>query len=229
MTTLDNDYPGHYAHPLVTWRSTLLGAVVGFVTAITLNIFGVGIGIAALGAGAGDSAAGAGIASAAWFAISNLIGLAVGGFFAARTTDNPDFHGGTMQGVAVWAVTTFATLFLVTSTISGAAGSVLKAAGTAASASSEAVADQTSPAEARSGAESAVDNASAALQRNEGAIREAADKAADVGASAALGIAASIFLGLLAAIFGAKLGSKHPKFDGRPTYVTGESRVRQTL
>ena len=42
----------YYAHPLVSWGPTILGAVVALITALMLNLLGAAIGVGAAASGA---------------------------------------------------------------------------------------------------------------------------------------------------------------------------------
>jgi hypothetical protein len=122
-------YPRNYAFPLVTWGSTILGSLVAVITSVMLNLLGAALGIAiAAGGQSSTAAASAGIISVAWVVIANLIALAFGAWVAARAAPNPDHHGGMLQGIAVWALTSFAALFIATSAISNLGGVAMQAA-----------------------------------------------------------------------------------------------------
>ena len=172
------------------------------------------------------SAADAGITSVIWVSVSNLIALGIGAWIAARSASNPDYHSGTLQGVAVWTVASIVVLILATSSISGAAGSLMRTAGNVAGASGEAVADNMSEGDLevqarriQAQAQAAAGRANEALDRNSGAVREVAEKAAAVTAAGAFGLFLSMLSGLIAAIVGAKLGARHPVWDTRPRHI----------
>lgn len=230
MATTDV-YPGHYAENLVTWRATLLGALVAFVLGVMFNILGAALGIAVLTAG---SAGGAGILSVIWLVVANLLALGIGAWFAARISATPDYHNGALQGMAVWAVTTALTVVLATTAISNLLGTVTNTVTGAAGAATNAVQQNTTTQQVQGAAQDLAANASdiaasaqQAIQENQGAIAQAADTAGTATATGTLGVFGAMLLGLLAAIIGARMGAKHPNWDTRPRY-TGASRVRET-
>ena len=220
----------HYAYPLVTWGSTLLGAAVALITAFMLNLLGaaLGIAVAAFGQSVGAAQTG-GIIGIVWLALANLIALGFGAWVAGRSTANPDHHGGTLQGIAVWAVTSFAVLYLAGSAIAGVGDAAMKTASVAATASSGAIAQQadraqTNGAQTNTQAQSNMQNVQASAQQNAGAIQDAAVKTAGTTATAAFGAFLAMALGLAAAIFGARLGARHPNWADRPRFTYVERR-----
>ena len=220
----------HYAYPLVTWGSTLMGAAVALITAFMLNLLGaaLGIAVAAFGQTTGAAQTG-GIIGIIWIAIANLIALGFGAWVAGRATANPDHHGGTLQGIAVWAVTSFAVLWLAGSAIAGVGGAAMKTADIAATASSGAIAQRVDPAptnatQPNAQAQSAMQNMQASAQQNAGAVQDAAVRTAGTTATAAFGAFLAMALGLAAAIVGARLGARHPNWADRPRFTYVERR-----
>ena len=224
----------HYAYPLVTWGSTLLGVAVALITAFMLNLLGAALGIAVAAFGqSADAAQTGGIIGMIWLAVANLIALGFGAWVAGRSTANPDHHGGALQGVAVWAVTSVAVLYLAGSAIAGIGGAAMKTADIAATASSGAVAQQAARSQANSTqtegqANSALQNVQASAQQNAGAIQDAAVKTAGTTATAAFGAFLAMALGLVAAIVGARIGARHPNWADRPRLTYAE-RSHDTL
>ena len=209
-------YDRHYAYPLVTWGSTFLGAVVALITAFMLNLLGAALGVAVLAFGpTASGAATAGIVGIAWVAIANLIALGFGAWVAGRSTANPDHHGGTLQGIAVWAVTSFAVLFILSSTLAGVGGAAMQSSDDSAAATASAQ----SGASALSGATRAAPSAPDAA-----AVQSAASQVAGATASAAFGTFLAMAFGLVAAIVGARLGARHPNWADRPRYTYVERR-----
>ncbi len=214
-------YERHYAYPLVTWGSTLLGAVVALITSFMLNMLGAALGIAVVAIGQTSSAAaGAGILSLVWIVVANLIALGFGAWVAGRSTANPDHHGGTLQGVGVWAVTSCAVIFLAGSALSGIGGDMMQSAGFQAQSSSPAMDSQQSGGPIQLEAPS---NA-AASQQDRAALHDAAVKTASATATAAFGAFLAMAFGLVAAILGARLGARHPGWADRPRFTYVERR-----
>ena len=220
----------HYSYPLVTWGSTLLGAAVALVTAFMLNLLGAALGVAVAAFGqSADAARTGGIIGVVWLAVAHLIALGFGAWVAGRSTSNPDHHGGTLQGIGVWALTSFAVLYLAGSAIAGVGDAAMKTANIAATASSGAIArqaDRAQPNGAQTGAQaqSAMTNMQASTERNAGAIHDAAEKTAGTTATAAFGAFVAMALGLVAAIVGARIGARHPNWADRPRFTYVERR-----
>ncbi len=225
MTAVEADASSHYSYPLLTWGSTLLGAVVALITSVMLNLLGaaIGIAVAAIGQSSNTSAT-AGIVGIIWIGIANLVALGFGAWVAARSTANPDHHGGTLQGIAVWAVTSFAVLFLAGSAISGIGGVMMKTAGIAATASSGTIAQQANRPDTEARAQTSAQDAQASMQQNAAAIQDGATKAAGATAAAVFGTFLAMVLGLVAAIYGARMGAQHPNWADRPRYTYVERR-----
>ncbi len=144
MAAVETDVSRHYSYPLLTWGSTLLGGVVALDHLPHAEPAWAPRSASPPPPSASHAGASAtaGIAGIVWVAIANLVALGFGAWVAARSTANPDHHGGALQGIAVWAVTSFAVLYLASSAISGLGGAVMKTAGIAASASSTTIAQQ---------------------------------------------------------------------------------------
>ena len=137
--------------PRVSWGAIIAGALVAVTIGLMLNALGAGIGATAVDTTARDtpSAASFGVGAAIWLLVSNLIGLAMGSYVAARlsgTTDNTD---GTLHGLAVWATSFLLSAVLLGNLVAGVAstaansasnivGGVARGAGSAVSAVSNA-------------------------------------------------------------------------------------------
>ena len=221
---------GHYAYPLVTWGSTLLGAAMALITSLMLNLLGAAIGVAYATFGQTTGAAAlSGVVGILWVAMVNLVALGFGAWVAGRATANPDHHGGTLQGIAVWAVTSFAILFLASSAVAGVGNLAIASADVAAKAASSATVS--GPAANATGAGDSQGSGnvqssgnvqdSGPSGANAAALQSAGVTAADAVASAAFGTFLAMVLGLVAAIYGARAGARHPNWADRPrfTYV----------
>ncbi|MCW8084717.1 hypothetical protein OF850_03685 [Roseococcus sp. MDT2-1-1] len=116
---------------------------------LMLNALGAGVGATTVDATARDtpSASSFGIGAAIWVLISNLIGLAVGAYVAARLSGTSDNTDGTLHGLAVWGTTFLISAVLLGNLVAGIAstaatsassvlGGVVRGAGSAASAAS---------------------------------------------------------------------------------------------
>ncbi len=218
-------YQRHYAYPLVTWGSTILGAVVALVTSLMLNFAGAALGIAAVAIGqTSGAAASAGLIGIIWVAVANLVALGFGAWVAGRSTANPDHHGGTLQGIAVWAVTSIAVFVVAGSALAGLGGTAMQTAGLATNGAAQANAGQEASAADRAKMQNALVDAQASAQQNAAAIQDAAAKTAGATAAAAAGTFLAMVLGLVAAIIGARMGTRHPNWADRPRFNVVERR-----
>ncbi|MCI0757170.1 tellurite resistance TerB family protein [Teichococcus vastitatis] len=160
----------------MSWGAVIAGAIVAVTIGLMLNALGAGIGATAVDAAARDTPAASsfGIGAAVWVLISNLIGLAVGGYVAARLSGTADNTDGTLHGLAVWGTTFLISAVLlgnlvagVTSTaVSGASslvGSVAQGAGSAVSAVGEQAANRTDTGTLQSTAQGLINRVQGAL------------------------------------------------------------------
>jgi hypothetical protein len=135
----------------VSWGAVIAGAVVAVTIGLMLNALGAGVGATTVDATARDtpSAASFGIGAAIWLLVSNLIGLAVGGYVAARLSGTSDNTDGTLHGLAVWGTSFLISAVLLGNLVAGVAstaansassiiGGVARGAGSAVSAASDA-------------------------------------------------------------------------------------------
>lgn len=139
----------------VSWGAILSGALVAVVVGAMFNILGVAIGASTVDATVPGETPGAstfGIAGAAWFLLSNLLGLACGGYVASRLSGTADDTDGVLHGLSVWAIAFLVSGVLlgnvvagtargVTSAVSSVASGLGSAASSLGSAASEAVPD----------------------------------------------------------------------------------------
>jgi len=102
--------------PRISWGAVLAGALVAVAVGLSLNVLGAAVGATAVDATGGDtpSASTFGIAGGIWLLVANLIGLAAGGYVAARLSGTADGTDSMLHGLSVWAVA-----FLVAAVLSG--------------------------------------------------------------------------------------------------------------
>lgn len=107
----------------VSWGAIVAGAVIAIVVGMTLNVLGLAIGVTTVDAAARDtpSAGTLGIAGSIWLLVSNLLGLALGGYAAARLSGTSDAPDATLHGASVWATASLVSAVLLGSLVSGAA------------------------------------------------------------------------------------------------------------
>jgi hypothetical protein len=145
--------------PRISWGAVLSGALVAITVGAMLNVLGAAIGANTLepaAPGASPSASAFGIGAGIWLAVSNLIGLAVGGYVAARLSGTADGTDGILHGLSVWALSFLVSAVLLTNIVSGTvrtaasgvsslASGLSSTVGGAASAAGGAAANQVNP------------------------------------------------------------------------------------
>ncbi len=137
-------------HSRVSWGGILAGALVAVAVGATLNILGVAIGATAVDAVARDtpSATTMGISAGIWLLVANLIGLAAGGYIAARLSGNADRTDAALHGLGVWAAAFIVSAVMLGSAVSGglsAGMSAVSGIASGAGATVAAAADQVDP------------------------------------------------------------------------------------
>jgi hypothetical protein len=107
--------------PRVSWGSVFAGAVVAVAIGLMLNTLGAGVFASMVDTTQRETPSGAtmGIGAAVWLLVANLIGLAVGGYVAARLSGNADETDSTLHGLAVWATSFLITAVLVGNVVAG--------------------------------------------------------------------------------------------------------------
>ncbi|WP_232481061.1 hypothetical protein [Roseomonas sp. KE2513] len=166
----------------VSWGAVIAGAVVALTIGLMLNALGAGIGTTTVDVAARDtpSASSFGIGAAIWVLVSNLIGLAIGGYVAARLSGTSDNTDGTLHGLAVWGTTFLISAVLLGNLVSGIAStaasgasslvsSVASGAGSAVSAVGQQAANRTSTSTLQNAAQGLVDRVQGALSGGGGA------------------------------------------------------------
>lgn len=209
----------HPAHTLVSWPAVIAGAAVAIAVGAMLNLLGVALGAASLNAfdlvrGEGDEfSALAGI----WIALSNLVGLFVGGFVASRSAKYVDHHRGLLIGLSVWAVAFLVALFLAGASASGGVLSVLSGAG-------EAVAERnaTLPPLGDSPGMAPAIGADAAETLPVPLTGRQADAMADHTATVALWAFLTMLLGAAGAVFGSRYGLTRHGWESGPHLSTND-------
>ncbi|WP_338664121.1 hypothetical protein VQH23_02925 [Pararoseomonas sp. SCSIO 73927] len=162
--------------PRVSWGAVLAGAIVALAIGLMLNVLGAAVGATLVDATARDTpdASSFGIGAGIWLLVSNLIGLGVGGYTAARLSGTASNTDATLHGMAMWAASFLISAVLlgnlvagVASTaangVTGAIGGIASGIGSVASAAGEQVANRTSTDAAQSAAQRIVERAQNAL------------------------------------------------------------------
>ena len=116
--------------PRISWGAVIAGAVVAVIVGLMLNVLGIAVGATAVDATSGDtpSATTFGIVSGVWLLVANLIGLAVGGYIAARFSGTADDTDGILHGLSVWGVGYLISAVLLGNIIAGTASTAYQGA-----------------------------------------------------------------------------------------------------
>lgn len=117
--------------PRVSWGAVFAGAIVAVAVGLMLNTLGAGVFAALVDTTQRATPSGTtmGIGAAVWLLVANLIGLAVGGYVAARLSGNADETDSTLHGLAVWATSFLITAVLVGNVVSGITSTAATSAG----------------------------------------------------------------------------------------------------
>lgn len=112
----------------MSWGGVVVGSVVAVVIGLMLNVLGIAVGVSAVDATAGDTPAGSTftIAAGVWLLVANLIGLAVGGYVAARFAGTADNTDGMLHGLSVWAIGYLLSAVLLGNIIAGTASTAIQ-------------------------------------------------------------------------------------------------------
>ncbi|WP_235952411.1 hypothetical protein [Falsiroseomonas algicola] len=119
----------------ISWGAVIAGGVVAVAVGAMLNILGLAIGATTIDpvvAGETPSASTFGIAGGIWLLVANLIGLAVGGYVAARLSGTADDTDGVLHGLSVWAIGFLISAVLLGNAAAGAVNGVSRMVGGAA-------------------------------------------------------------------------------------------------
>jgi hypothetical protein len=111
--------------------AVLAGAVIAIAVGAMLNVLGVAIGATLVDttARATPDAATMGLSAGIWLAVANLIGLAVGGYVAARLAGTADGTDGALHGLAVWALGVLLSAAILGNVVASATGTVARGVG----------------------------------------------------------------------------------------------------
>jgi hypothetical protein len=160
----------------VSWGAIAAGAVVALTLGLMLNVLGAAVGATLVDTTARTTptASSFGIGAGLWLLVSNLIGLAVGGYVAARLSGTASNTDATLHGMTMWAASFLISAVLLGNLVTGVAstaatgitsaiGGIARGAGSVASAAGEQVANRTGTGTLQAAAQSAVDRAQSAL------------------------------------------------------------------
>jgi MFS family permease len=93
----------------ISWPAIFAGTMVALGTEILFVLFGLAIAFIIRSPG------GVQAWSVAWYLITSIIALYVGGWVAARLSSNPDRRGAQLHGLVTWGLTMLTTFFFLAS------------------------------------------------------------------------------------------------------------------
>ena len=139
--------------PRISWGAILAGGLFAVAVGAMLNVLGLAVGATTIDPAQPGETPGAGllgIASGIWLLVANLIGLAAGGWVAARLSGTADDTDGVLHGLSVWAISFLVSAVLLGNVLTGTAlsgasavlGGTAQGAGQAAGQAARAMAPQ---------------------------------------------------------------------------------------
>jgi hypothetical protein len=118
----------------VSWGAVLAGGVVAIAVGAMVNLLGLAVGATTLDPatpGESPSASTFALMGGIWLLLANLIGLAVGGWVAARLSGSTDDTDGVLHGLSVWAAGFLISVVVLGNVIAGTAATAGRTAGDA--------------------------------------------------------------------------------------------------
>lgn len=114
----------------VSWGALIAGALIAVSIGTALNVLGLAVGATTVNAVSGETpnASTIGISAGIWLLVSNLIGLAVGGYVAARLAGIPDATDAALHGLGVWAIGFLISAMVLGSAVAGTASTAFNTA-----------------------------------------------------------------------------------------------------
>jgi hypothetical protein len=167
--------------PRISWGAVLAGAVVAVTVGALLNVLGLAIGATSMEPaqpGASPSATLLGMAGGIWLLVANLIGLAMGGWVAARLSGTSDGTDGVLHGLSVWAVSFLLSAVLLGNIVAGAANTASRGAASVLGGAAEGVTQGAGQAVQALGTAAGVPDRDALLERLQGSLRSGGNPAA---------------------------------------------------
>ena len=116
--------------PRISWGAVIAGAVVAVIVGLMLNVLGVAVGASAIDVADRDTPSGTtfSVVGGLWLLAANLIGLAVGGYVAARFSGTADDTDGVLHGLSVWGIGYLLSAVLLGNIIAGTTSTAMQGA-----------------------------------------------------------------------------------------------------
>jgi hypothetical protein len=108
--------------PRISWGAILAGGLFAVAVGATLNVLGLAVGATTI------DPAQPGETPGIWLLVANLIGLAAGGWVAARLSGTADDTDGVLHGLSVWAISFLISAVLLGNIMAGTASTALSGA-----------------------------------------------------------------------------------------------------
>lgn len=117
--------------PQLRWSAVFGGALLAIAAWITLQVLGVGIGLASVDTENAGTLRGVGIGTGIWSLIAPLIAMFLGGLLAGRLAGTRQRKVGALHGTVVWALGLAVGLFMMMSIVGAIVGGAVRAGGAA--------------------------------------------------------------------------------------------------
>jgi hypothetical protein len=117
--------------PRISWGAILAGGLVAVAVGAMLNVLGLAVGATTIDPAQPGQTPGAGlfgIASGVWLLVAHLIGLAMGGWVAARLSGTADDTDGILHGLSVWAISFLVSAVLLGNVVASTASTAISGA-----------------------------------------------------------------------------------------------------
>lgn len=130
----------------VSWRAIFAGIVTILAVMLVLNLIGLAVGLGTIEpTEESNPLSGLGTGSLIWWIVSCLIAIFLGGYVAARVGVSFSNKSGIIQGIMTWALYTFISAWLLTSTVGSIISGVGNAVGSVLSSTGQAIGNQLGP------------------------------------------------------------------------------------
>ena len=151
----------------VSWGAIIAGALVAVAIGTMLNLLGLAVGATTVDVveHSTPDAGTLGIGASIWLLVSNLIGLLVGGYVAARLSGTSDKADATLHGLATWATAYLVSAVLLGNIVSGVSSAAGSAIGSVTGSAGRAISSVASTATPSVDTDALVDRARNVLSR----------------------------------------------------------------
>lgn len=140
-------WSGGHTHRRISWAAILGGVILVVAVQLLLTILGAGVGLGTVHTNAGTtpSAATLGIGVGIWWVVTSCLALLAGGYVSAWLAGIEIGFDGVLHGLITWAVSTLASLVLLSSAVGGVVGGGASAMGSLTSSAASGVSEAARP------------------------------------------------------------------------------------